>query len=271
MDDYFESNLTIKNNQLINNSICRYLDSYNDKLRLLNYDLDIKENIFRIKKSFSKKLNPINPTTKECSNNIIPRIESHSESRQFFPKLNNIKPFLDQKIFNSYQTQKKRKLKLLPINEFISSSSKIKSKNKIIPFPSNIKTNIDGINDMKKKIDYKNEFKVKKIVDSLLNEKNIYKTRINSKLKRLQILKEKFPIKDTVDPKKCIKFNLLKSPNEKKLFLSYDLQLKCINNNEDSRKMILKQVELNNLSRFNTENLQPISFKDNNYNSLIIK
>ena len=54
--------------------------------------------------------------------------------------------------------------------------------------------------------------------------------------------KELFPREKSINPKAYIEYNFRAEPNNKKLFKSYGIQVKCLNNEEENREKILKRV-----------------------------
>ena len=54
--------------------------------------------------------------------------------------------------------------------------------------------------------------------------------------------KELFPREKSINPKAYIEYNFRADPNNKQLFKSYGIQVKCLNNQEEHRVKILKRV-----------------------------
>ena len=118
--------------------------------------------------------------------------------------------------------------------------------------------NLESIKDKKeylpKKMSNNQKQKVNDIINSFFNkEENSDKKTIfyhaNSsqylkfkKRRRKFYSKEQFPREKSIDPKAYIEYNFRADPNNKKLFKSYAIQVKCLNNEEEHRKKILKRV-----------------------------
>ena len=105
------------------------------------------------------------------------------------------------------------------------------------------------------------EKQVEKIVNSLIvktNRKNKKRLHHISSSKYLiyKKKKDKFPIKNSISPASYIDFNLKKSPEEKSLFRSFNIQLKTLNNNMEYRQRILNQADANYRNRKKVEKLK---------------
>ena len=67
---------------------------------------------------------------------------------------------------------------------------------------------------------------------------------------------ENFPKEKTISPFAYIDYNLRNSPGDKKLFKSFNKQLKSLNNKPEYRDRILNQVDTNNRNRLKIEGLR---------------
>ena len=105
-----------------------------------------------------------------------------------------------------------------------------------------------------------NSKELEKIMDSLISTNNkVKKTNLHhAELISLKKNKEKYPIEKSISPSFYIDYNFREEPDNRKLFLSFNTQLKCLNNKVEFRKKILRQIETNNSNRLKIDDLKNI-------------
>ena len=265
----------------INNCAYQYLTSYNNDLRLFKTGLLLSENnILKIKK------NPNNSTLKTKTNYT---------SKYFTTESNAFKTncFYPKKICNSFYKihidRKKQNLKLsinnnllpnLTINknkETIKQKETNESENSPFKYFSYKKECLVGdymmnrhnkkneAKSLTSKDNYKdNSNEVEKIVHSLIdsNHENNQKLHHADSFRYLSYNNNKskkkmlFPKEKSISPASYIDFNLKQDPDNKKLYRSFDTQLKCLNNKLEIKKIILNHVDANYRNRLKVEDLK---------------
>ena len=107
---------------------------------------------------------------------------------------------------------------------------------------------------------------IEKIVDSLINNENDKENKNKNKdidlnkylsfKKNKEKINEAFPKEKSISPKYYISYNLQNDPLNKKLYRSYDTQIKCLNNKVEYRKKILEGIDASHRYRPKIENLK---------------
>ena len=103
---------------------------------------------------------------------------------------------------------------------------------------------------------------IEKIVSSLINNENDKKNNdINfnkylSFKKNKEKINEAFPRENSIHPKNYISYNLQKDPLNSKLYKSFSIQIKCLNNKANFRKKILEGIDACYRNRPKIENLK---------------
>ena len=274
----------------LNNSACKFLKSYNDNQRLFNCGLLISENnILKINIKFpnsSIKTNT-NYTSDYNIDETNPNIYTFNK-KYFYPKKTDDSFYGEFLSNNLRKKQNKKRINPIYYNIFHNLSinkneSKLNQKyNKmaITSFPlfnkkkisnkvtisehkiyrkikKDLKKNILTNNDSKEK----SGNKVEKIVNSLITlkkekEKKLHHVNSSENLLLKKNKYENFPKEKTISPFAYIDYNLRNSPGDKKLFKSFNKQLKSLNNKPEYRDRILNQVDTNNRNRLKIEGLR---------------
>jgi hypothetical protein len=254
MSDILKSYFSHEDIKHIKNSASKHLKLNKERLKLINCGLFLSEsNILKI---------PINKLKEH--NKICNSIESNDcyNTRSF--RLRNKKGnffFKDIVYPNFLDRIEKKNMEKINHNSplFQNLSSKYILRKKISENETendeSILEDIKDRNEFKPKKLSKNEKKeVNKIINSFLNkeENNDKKTifyHANSsqylkfrKRRKKYYTKELFPREKSINPKAYIEYNFRADPNNKKLFKSYGIQVKCLNNEEENREKILKRV-----------------------------
>jgi hypothetical protein len=254
MSDILKSYFSHEDINHINSSASKHLKLNKERLKLINCGLFLAEsNILKI---------PINKLKEH--NKICNSIESNDcyNTRSF--RLRNKKGnffFKDIVYPNFLDRIEKKNMEKINHNSplFQNLSSKYILRKKISENETendeSILEDIKDRNEFKPKKLSKNEKKeVNKIINSFLNkeENNDKKTifyHANSsqylkfrKRRKKYYTKELFPREKSINPKAYIEYNFRADPNNKKLFKSYGIQVKCLNNEEENREKILKRV-----------------------------
>ena len=265
----------------LNNCACKYLTSYNNNLRLFKTGLLLSENnILKIKKNHN------NSTLKTNTNYTSQYYTTESNAfntNYFYPKKNYnsfYEDYIDRKAQNQKLTINNNLLPNLTINKN-KAIAKLKEKNENSKTSSNnfsykkeclLKDYMINRRDKKKeskslttKDNCKdNSIEVEQIVHSLIDSNNENKQKLhhidssrylsykNNKSKKKMI----FPKEKSISPAAYIDYNLKQDPNNKKLYRSFDTQLKCLNNKAEFRKIILNQVDTNYRNRLKVEDLK---------------
>jgi hypothetical protein len=254
MSDILKSYFSHEDIKHINSSASKHLKLNKERLKLINCGLFLSEsNILKI---------PINKLKEH--NKICNSIESNDcyNTRSF--RLRNKKGnffFKDIVYPNFLDRIEKKNMEKINHNSplFQNLSSKYILRKKISENETendeSILEDIKDRNEFKPKKLSKNEKKeVNKIINSFLNkeENNDKKTifyHANSsqylkfrKRRKKYYTKELFPREKSINPKAYIEYNFRADPNNKKLFKSYGIQVKCLNNEEENREKILKRV-----------------------------
>ena len=254
MSDILKSYFSHEDIKHINSSASKHLKLNKERLKLINCGLFLSEsNILKI---------PINKLKEH--NKICNSIESNDcyNTRSF--RLRNKKGnfFFKDKVYPNFLDRiEKKNMEKINHNSplFQNLSSKYILRKKISENETendeSILEDIKDRNEFKPKKLSKNEKKeVNKIINSFLNkeENNDKKTifyHANSsqylkvrKRRKKYYTKELFPREKSINPKAYIEYNFRADPNNKKLFKSYGIQVKCLNNEEENREKILKRV-----------------------------
>lgn len=255
MTDILKSYFSHKDIKYINNSASKNLNLNKERLKLFNCGLFLSEsNILKL------------PTNKLKENNrICNTIETNEYYNTKSFSLRNRKEniFLKDKVYQNFldRIEKKNIEKNnnnSPLFQNLSSKYILKKKINENETENNDFINLESIKDKKeylpKKMSNNQKQKVNDIINSFFNkEENSDKKTIfyhaNSsqylkfkKRRRKFYSKEQFPREKSIDPKAYIEYNFRADPNNKKLFKSYAIQVKCLNNEEEHRKKILKRV-----------------------------
>jgi uncharacterized protein YlaI len=254
MSDILKSYFSHKDIKHINNSASKNLKLNKERLKLFNCGLFISEsNILKIPRNKLKEHNKI------C-NTIDSNDGYNTKSFRLRNKKGNI--FLKDKVYQNFLDRiEKKNMEKINHNSplFQNLSSKYILRKKISENETendeSILEDIKDRNEFKPKKLSKNEKKeVNKIINSFLNkeENNDKKTifyHANSsqylkfrKRRKKYYTKELFPREKSINPKAYIEYNFRADPNNKKLFKSYGIQVKCLNNEEENREKILKRV-----------------------------
>lgn len=241
MSDILKSYFSVRDIRKLNNSASKNLISNKAKIKLINCGLFLSEsNILKIPQNIFKE------------SNIYKTVESKNLNYK------NVIPFSSK----SLNKKQNKYLKDRIFNNLIDKSDVNKFKD-YYPLIENKKSK-------------KNEEKVNKIINSLFkkseesnSDRPIFyhanSTQYLSKMrnrKKKYYNKELFPREKAINPKAYIEYNFKSDPSNKKLFKSYDIQIKCLNNNEENRIKILKRVNENNKFRDDIEKLE--IYNDNN-------
>ena len=254
MSDILKSYFSHKDIKNINNSASKNLKLNKERLKLFNCGLFISEsNILKMPRNKLKEHNKIFNTieSNDCNN---------TKSFRFNKKENM---FLKDKVYQNFldRIEKKNKEKInhnSPLFQNLSSKYILRKKISENETENNESINLEDIKDknefIPKKLSNNDKEKVNEIINSFLNkEENKDKKTIfyhaNSsqylkfrKRRKKYHTKELFPREKSINPKAYIEYNFRADPNNKKLFKSYGIQVKCLNNEEEHRIKILKRV-----------------------------
>ena len=254
MSDILKSYFSHKDIKHLNNSASKHLKLNRERIKLFNCGLFISEsNILKIPKNKLKEHNKICNTieSNDCYNTKSLR---SNKKENMLLKDKAWENFLDR-------IEKKNMEKINHNSSlFQNLSSKFILRKKI---SENETENNESFNF--EDIKYKNEFfpkklsnndkeKVDEIINSFINKeenkdkKNIFYHANSSeylkfrKRRKKYHTKELFPREKSINPKAYIEYNFRADPNNKNLFKSYKIQVKCLNNEEEHRVKILKRV-----------------------------
>jgi len=255
MSDILKSYFSHKDIKHINNSASKHLKLNKERLKLFNCGLFLSEsNILKI------------PTNKlKEHNKICNTIESNDcyNTKSFRLRNKNGNLFLKDKVFQNFldRIEKKNMERInhnSPLFQNLSSKYILRKKISENETENNESFNLEDIKDknefIPKKLSNNEKKKVNEIINSFLNkeENNDKKTifyHANSsqylkfrKRRKKYYTKELFPREKSINPKAYIEYNFRAEPNNKKLFKSYGIQVKCLNNEEENREKILKRV-----------------------------
>ena len=255
MSDILKSYFSHKDIKHINNSASKHLKLNKERLKLFNCGLFLSEsNILKI------------PTNKlKEHNKICNTIESNDcyNTKSFRLRNKNGNLFLEDKVFQNFldRIEKKNMERInhnSPLFQNLSSKYILRKKISENETENNESFNLEDIKDknefIPKKLSNNEKKKVNEIINSFLNkeENNDKKTifyHANSsqylkfrKRRKKYYTKELFPREKSINPKAYIEYNFRAEPNNKKLFKSYGIQVKCLNNEEENREKILKRV-----------------------------
>ena len=255
MSDILKSYFSHKDIKHINNSASKHLKLNKERLKLFNCGLFLSEsNILKI---------PMNKLKEH--NKICNTIESNDcyNTKSFRLRNKNGNLFLKDKVFQNFLDRiEKKNMERINHNSplFQNLSSKYILRKKISENETennesfNLEDNKDKNEFIPKKLSNNEKKKVNEIINSFLNkeENNDKKTifyHANSsqylkfrKRRKKYYTKELFPREKSINPKAYIEYNFRAEPNNKKLFKSYGIQVKCLNNEEENREKILKRV-----------------------------
>ena len=255
MSDILKSYFSHKDIKHINNSASKHLKLNKERLKLFNCGLFLSEsNILKI---------PMNKLKEH--NKICNTIESNDcyNTKSFRLRNKNGNLFLKDKVFQNFldRIEKKNMERInhnSPLFQNLSSKYILRKKISENETENNESFNLEDIKDknefIPKKLSNNEKKKVNEIINSFLNkeENNDKKTifyHANSsqylkfrKRRKKYYTKELFPREKSINPKAYIEYNFRAEPNNKKLFKSYGIQVKCLNNEEENREKILKRV-----------------------------
>lgn len=255
MSDILKSYFSHKDIKHINNSASKHLKLNKERLKLFNCGLFLSEsNILKI---------PMNKLKEH--NKICNTIESNDcyNTKSFRLRNKNGNLFLKDKVFQNFldRIEKKNMERInhnSPLFQNLSSKYILRKKISENETENNECFNLEDIKDknefISKKLSNNEKKKVNEIINSFLNkeENNDKKTifyHANSsqylkfrKRRKKYYTKELFPREKSINPKAYIEYNFRAEPNNKKLFKSYGIQVKCLNNEEENREKILKRV-----------------------------
>ena len=255
MSDILKSYFSHKDIKHINNSASKHLKLNKERLKLFNCGLFLSEsNILKIPMNKLKERNKICNTieSNDCYN-----------TKSFRLRNKNGNLFLKDKVFQNFldRIEKKNMERInhnSPLFQNLSSKYILRKKISENETENNESFNLEDIKDknefIPKKLSNNEKKKVNEIINSFLNkeENNDKKTifyHANSsqylkfrKRRKKYYTKELFPREKSINPKAYIEYNFRAEPNNKKLFKSYGIQVKCLNNEEENREKILKRV-----------------------------
>jgi len=211
--------------------------NYNNDLKIFNYGLHLnKNNTLRIK-----------------NNNILKNFSVYNRT-----DFNNNINFDNNIQLNTINENKYKICK--PFNErneiMESKTEKILLKNNINKF----KNKCRSIKKGKKET----SLEIEKIVSSLINRENDknnknFDINLNKYLtfkKNKEKINETFPRENSISPKNYIAYNLQNDPLNSKLYKSFSIQIKCLNNKVGYRKKILEGIDACSRYRPQIENLK---------------
>ena len=211
--------------------------NYNNDLKIFNYGLHLnKNNTLRIK-----------------NNNILKNFSVYNRT-----DFNNNINFDNNIQLNTINENKYKIFK--PFNErneiMGSKTEKILLKNNINKY----KNKCRSIKKGKKET----SLEIEKIVSSLINNENDKKNKnfdinLNKYLsfkKNKEKINETFPRENSISPKNYIAYNLQNDPLNSKLYKSFSIQIKCLNNKVGYRKKILEGIDACSRYRPQIENLK---------------
>ena len=205
--------------------------NFSNDLKIVNYGLHLNKN----------------NTLKINSNNILKNFSVYNRTEfNNNIKLNNInekkykilKPFNER---NEIVESKTEKIILKNINKYKNKCYSIKKGKK------------------------ETSLEIEKIVNSLINNENDKKINKNSDIninkylsfmKNKEKIKEIFPRENSISKKNYISYNLQNEPFNSKLYKSFSIQIKCLNDKPIYRKKILEGIDACNRYRPKIENLK---------------
>ena len=255
MSDILKSYFSHKDIKHINNSASKNLKLNKERLKLFNCGLFISEsNILKIPRNKLKEHNKI------C-NTIDSNDGYNTKSFRLRNKKGNI--FLKDKVYQNFldRIEKKNMEKInhnSPLFQNLSSKYILRKKINENETENNESFILEDIKDknefISKKLSNNDKEKVNEIINSFLNKEEnkdkktmFYHANSSQYLKfrkrrKKYYTKELFPREKSINPKAYIEYNFRADPNNKQLFKSYGIQVKCLNNQEEHRVKILKRV-----------------------------
>ena len=227
-----ESYFTGKISKSLNKGMIR---NYNNDLKISNYGLHLnKNNTLKIKNNnILKNFSIYNRTV--FNNNYDNDINLNSIEKKY----SILKPFNER-------------------NEIVGSKTeKIILKNNVNKYQNKCRSIKKGKKET--------SLEIEKIVSSLINNENgennnknidINLNKYLSFKKNKEKINETFPRENSISPKNYISYNLQNDPLNDKLYKSFNIQIKCINNKAEYRKKILEGIDACNRYRPKIENLK---------------